>query len=214
MYRGAPREPFIRCCCGGRVEKRPRWIRSSAPKSTAFARMRPICLPVSLAKSRLRVPAKGLGNRAPGYPGCHQGHATNPGPRPWTGIDRLLVFLAKVREIHYRKGLYASGQRAQGRRPSHGHGIFVHPPACRYLSRQTFRRFDDRQGTVVNLRPGCAIETTLPVRPGDYLELHVMAPDQARPLNVGWPRFAGPTEQKPASNSSACAGTNRAGFNG
>jgi hypothetical protein len=41
------------------------------------------------------------------------------------------------------------------------------------------------EGTVINLSvPGCAIETDLPVEPGDYLELRVMAPDQARPLAV------------------------------
>ena len=41
------------------------------------------------------------------------------------------------------------------------------------------------EGTLINLSvPGCAIETDLPVEPGDYLELHVMAPDQARPLAV------------------------------
>ena len=53
------------------------------------------------------------------------------------------------------------------------------------------------QGTVVNLSaPGCAIETTLPVRPGDYLELHVMAPDQARPLTVGLAKVRWAAEQK------------------
>ena len=41
------------------------------------------------------------------------------------------------------------------------------------------------EGTVINLSvPGCAIETDLAVEPGDYLELRVMAPDQARPLAV------------------------------
>ena len=41
------------------------------------------------------------------------------------------------------------------------------------------------EGTVINLSvPGCAIETDLPVEPGDYVELRVMAPDQARPLDV------------------------------
>ena len=41
------------------------------------------------------------------------------------------------------------------------------------------------EGTVINLSvPGCAIETDLRVEPGDYVELRVMAPDQARPLDV------------------------------
>jgi hypothetical protein len=41
------------------------------------------------------------------------------------------------------------------------------------------------QGTVINLSvPGCAIQTDLPVQPGDYLELLLMTPDQARPLTV------------------------------
>ncbi|MBA5872294.1 MAG: hypothetical protein GDA68_20190 [Nitrospira sp. CR2.1] len=53
------------------------------------------------------------------------------------------------------------------------------------------------QGTLINLSaPGCAIETTLPVQPGDYLELHVMAPDQARPLTVGLAKVRWATEQK------------------
>ncbi|MDR4481366.1 MAG: PilZ domain-containing protein [Nitrospira sp.] len=53
------------------------------------------------------------------------------------------------------------------------------------------------QGTLINLSgPGCAVETTLPVRPGDYLELHVMAPDQARPLTVGLAKVRWATEQK------------------
>ncbi len=41
-------------------------------------------------------------------------------------------------------------------------------------------------GTVINLSaPGCAIRTSNPVRPGEYLELRMMTPDQARPLMVG-----------------------------
>ncbi len=53
------------------------------------------------------------------------------------------------------------------------------------------------QGTIINLpAPGCAIETTLPVQPGDYLELHVMAPDQARPLTVGLAKVRWATQQK------------------
>ncbi len=53
------------------------------------------------------------------------------------------------------------------------------------------------QGTLINLSgPGCAVETTLPVQPGDYLELHVMAPDQARPLTVGLAKVRWTTEQK------------------
>jgi hypothetical protein len=42
------------------------------------------------------------------------------------------------------------------------------------------------QGTVINLSaPGCAIRTSVPIRPGDYLELRMMTPDEARPLTVG-----------------------------
>lgn len=53
------------------------------------------------------------------------------------------------------------------------------------------------QGTLINLSaPGCALETTLPMQPGDYLELHVMAPDQARPLTVGLAKVRWATEQK------------------
>ena len=53
------------------------------------------------------------------------------------------------------------------------------------------------QGTLINLSgPGCAVETTLPVQPGDYLELHVMAPDQARPLTVGLAKVRWATEKK------------------
>ena len=53
------------------------------------------------------------------------------------------------------------------------------------------------QGTVINLSaPGCAIETTLPVQPGDYLELHLMTPDQARPLTVGLAKVRWTTQQK------------------
>lgn len=53
------------------------------------------------------------------------------------------------------------------------------------------------QGTVINLSaPGCAIETTLPVQPGDYLELHVMTPDQARPLTVELAKVRWAIEQK------------------
>jgi hypothetical protein len=52
-------------------------------------------------------------------------------------------------------------------------------------------------GTVINLSaPGCAIETTLPLQAGDYLELHVMTPDQARPLTVGLAKVRWATEQK------------------
>lgn len=53
------------------------------------------------------------------------------------------------------------------------------------------------QGTVINLSvPGCAIETDLPVQPGEYLELLVMAPDQARPLTVGLAKVRWATDQK------------------
>ncbi len=53
------------------------------------------------------------------------------------------------------------------------------------------------QGTVINLSlPGCAIETDLPVQPGDYLELRVMAPDQARPLTVGLAKVRWATQEK------------------
>lgn len=53
------------------------------------------------------------------------------------------------------------------------------------------------QGTLLNLSgPGCALETTLPMQPGDYLELHVMAPDQARPLTVGLAKVRWATEQQ------------------
>ncbi len=53
------------------------------------------------------------------------------------------------------------------------------------------------QGTVINLSvPGCAIETDLPVQPGDYLELLVMVPDQARPLTVGLAKVRWATQQK------------------
>lgn len=53
------------------------------------------------------------------------------------------------------------------------------------------------QGTLINLSgPGCALETTLPMQPGDYLELHVMAPDQARPLTVGLAKVRWAAEQK------------------
>ncbi len=42
------------------------------------------------------------------------------------------------------------------------------------------------QGTVINLSaPGCAIRTSQSVQPGDYLELRMMTPDQARPVSVG-----------------------------
>lgn len=52
------------------------------------------------------------------------------------------------------------------------------------------------EGTVINLSvPGCAIETDLPVEPGEYLELLVMAPDQARPLTVGLAKIRWATEQ-------------------
>ncbi|MEP7152742.1 MAG: PilZ domain-containing protein [Nitrospira sp.] len=53
------------------------------------------------------------------------------------------------------------------------------------------------EGTVINLSvPGCAIETDLPVQPGEYLELLVMAPDQARPLIVGLAKVRWTTDQK------------------
>ena len=53
------------------------------------------------------------------------------------------------------------------------------------------------EGTVVNLSvPGCAIETDFPVQPGEYLELLVMAPDQARPLAVGLAKVRWATNQK------------------
>ena len=53
------------------------------------------------------------------------------------------------------------------------------------------------EGTVINLSvPGCAIETDLPVQPGEYLELLVMAPDQARPLTVGLAKVRWTTNQK------------------
>jgi PilZ domain. len=53
------------------------------------------------------------------------------------------------------------------------------------------------QGTVINLSvPGCAIQTDLPVQPGDYLELHVMTPDQARPLIVTLAKVRWATLQK------------------
>jgi hypothetical protein len=41
------------------------------------------------------------------------------------------------------------------------------------------------QGTIINLStPGCAIRTSMAMQPGDYLELRIMTPDQARPLTV------------------------------
>ena len=53
------------------------------------------------------------------------------------------------------------------------------------------------EGTVINLSvPGCAIETDLPVQPGDYLELRVMAPDQARPLAVELAKVRWAAQQK------------------
>lgn len=53
------------------------------------------------------------------------------------------------------------------------------------------------EGTVINLSlPGCAIETNLPVQPGEYLELLVMAPDQARPLAVELAKVRWATQQK------------------
>ena len=53
------------------------------------------------------------------------------------------------------------------------------------------------QGTVINLSPpGCAVQTDLPVKPGDYLELQVMAPDQARPLTVGLAKVRWAAHQK------------------
>ncbi|WHZ23487.1 MAG: hypothetical protein OJF47_002599 [Nitrospira sp.] len=53
------------------------------------------------------------------------------------------------------------------------------------------------QGTVINLSlPGCAVRTDLPVKPGDYLELQVMAPDQARPLTVGLAKVRWAAHQK------------------
>lgn len=53
------------------------------------------------------------------------------------------------------------------------------------------------EGTVINLSvPGCAIETDLPVQPGEYLELLVMAPDQARPLTVSLAKVRWATHQK------------------
>lgn len=53
------------------------------------------------------------------------------------------------------------------------------------------------QGTVINLSlPGCAVQTDLPVKPGDYLELQVMTPDQARPLTVGLAKVRWTAHQK------------------
>lgn len=53
------------------------------------------------------------------------------------------------------------------------------------------------QGTVINLSlPGCAVQTDLPVKPGDYLELQVMTPDQARPLTVGLAKVRWAAHQK------------------
>ncbi len=53
------------------------------------------------------------------------------------------------------------------------------------------------EGMVVNLSiPGCAIETDLPIQPGEYLELQVMAPDQARPLAVELAKVRWATRQK------------------
>jgi hypothetical protein len=53
------------------------------------------------------------------------------------------------------------------------------------------------EGTVINLSvPGCAIQTDLPVQAGEYLELLVMAPDQARPLTVGLAKVRWTTNQK------------------
>jgi hypothetical protein len=53
------------------------------------------------------------------------------------------------------------------------------------------------EGTVVNLSvPGCAIETDLPVQPGEYLELLMMAPDQARPLAVELAKVRWTTQHK------------------
>jgi hypothetical protein len=53
------------------------------------------------------------------------------------------------------------------------------------------------EGTMINLSvPGCAIETDLPVQPGEYLELLVMAPDQARPLAVGLAKVRWAMQQK------------------
>lgn len=53
------------------------------------------------------------------------------------------------------------------------------------------------EGTVINLSvPGCAIETDLSVQPGEYLELLVMVPDQARPLAVELAKVRWATQQK------------------
>lgn len=53
------------------------------------------------------------------------------------------------------------------------------------------------QGMVINLSvPGCAIETDLPVQPGEYLELLVMAPDEARPLTVELAKVRWATQHK------------------
>ncbi|GMV51084.1 MAG: hypothetical protein NBKEAIPA_01953 [Nitrospirae bacterium] len=53
------------------------------------------------------------------------------------------------------------------------------------------------RGTLINLSvPGCAIETDLPVRAGDYLQLQVMMPDQATPLTVGLAKVRWATERK------------------
>ena len=53
------------------------------------------------------------------------------------------------------------------------------------------------EGTVINLSvPGCAIKTDFPVQPGEYLELLVMAPDQARPLTVGLAKVRWTTNEK------------------
>lgn len=41
------------------------------------------------------------------------------------------------------------------------------------------------QGTIVNLSvPGCAIQTQDDIRPGDYLEMRVLMPDEAPPVAI------------------------------
>ncbi|HRC25722.1 MAG: PilZ domain-containing protein, partial [Nitrospira sp.] len=104
---------------------------------------------------------------------------------------------AKVQEKPCRKGPYALRNEGQGKEAFMDMDL---RSSTRVAVTYPVRLSGDSmigQGTLINLSgPGCAVETTLPVQPGDYLELHVMAPDQARPLTVGLAKVRWATEKK------------------